>query len=406
MVERVSDRRRPRGMRRLLQEASQLSNALDIIVATQGSDSPAVSPLLSQLTSLHRVIEDVYEETRPPSVPNEDYNPKPSPEPAGDDFKQLENRLDKTEEQFNNLKDSISRLVGVLGKKNDIKAKAEQKAPPLSGETVPLTELRTRNVKLQREVERHRDVEVSLLTTMRDVRAASQAKSEFLANMSHELRTPLNAIIGFAEIMESELVGPLGSSQYIGYAKDVRESGQYLLELINDILDLSKIEAGQLEASLEDVDLRKTVDVCLRMVNDQATEAGLKIALNADDDIPAIRSNARMLRQIILNLLSNAIKFTPREGRVGVEIKLDVESRVVSLIFEDTGIGIARSDIARVMQPFEQVESAQGSLNRGTGLGLPMAKSLVELLGGEFKIRSEIDAGTTVTIDLPTKSSD
>jgi len=177
--------------------------------------------------------------------------------------------------------------------------------------------------KLQREVERHRDVEVSLLTTMRDVRAACQTKSEFLANMSHELRTPLNAIIGFAEIMESELVGPLGSPQYVGYAKDVRESGQYLLELINDILDLSKIEAGQLEANLEEVDLRKTVDICLRMMTDQASEAGLTIELDAIEDVPAIRSNARMLRQIILNLMSNVIKFTPNGERVDVESSFD-----------------------------------------------------------------------------------
>ena len=166
----------------------------------------------------------------------------------------MEGRLDRTEEQFNDLKDSISRLVSVLGKKGGTVSRPDTKNSNTANGTPQISELKTRNVKLQRELERHRDVEVSLLTTMRDVRAASQAKSEFLANMSHELRTPLNAIIGFAEIMESELVGPLGSPQYVGYAKDVRESGQYLLELINDILDLSKIEAGQLEANLEEVD--------------------------------------------------------------------------------------------------------------------------------------------------------
>jgi two-component system cell cycle sensor histidine kinase PleC len=236
---------------------------------------------------------------------------------------------------------------------------------------------------------------------MRDVRAASQAKSEFLANMSHELRTPLNAIIGFAEIMESELVGPLGSPQYVGYAKDVRESGQYLLELINDILDLSKIEAGQLEANLEDVDLGRTLDVCLRMVKDQAAEAGLTVELNAADGLPIIRSNARMLRQIILNLLSNAIKFTPKDGRIEVDVGQDSAADMLSLQVRDTGIGIAAADIERVMRPFEQVESAQGDSRRGTGLGLPMAKSLVELLGGEFAIESELDVGTTVKILLP-----
>lgn len=260
--------------------------------------------------------------------------------------------------------------------------------------------------KLQREVERHRDVEVSLLTSMRGVRAASQDKSEFLANMSHELRTPLNAIIGFAEIMESELVGPLGSPQYVGYAKDVRESGQYLLELINDILDLSKIEAGQLEANLEEVDLRKTVDICLRMMTDQASEAGLTIELDAIEDVPAIRSNARMLRQIILNLMSNAIKFTPNGGRVDVEIGFDDATGSIALFVKDTGTGVAQADIARVMRQFEQVESAKGDLNRGTGLGLPMAKSLVELLGGEFRITSDLDHGTTVRVLLPVERND
>lgn len=390
-------------MRRLLQEAAKLSNALDIIVATQGSDSPAVTPLVHQLSSLHRIMEEIYEEKATPTPPfMQAAVPDVSP-----DIEQLSNRLAQTEGQFNELKDSITQLVGVLGakKKEPIAPKPEinspepSKSPDLLNDKI--AELTSRNIKLQREVERHRDVEVSLLTTMRDVRAASQAKSEFLANMSHELRTPLNAIIGFAEIMESELVGPLGSKQYVGYAKDVRESGHYLLELINDILDLSKIEAGQLEANLEEVDLGKTVDVCLRMVKDQASEAGLTLDLSGAEGLPAIRSNARMLRQIILNLLSNAIKFTPEGGGIKIDMHLDEALRSVSLRVKDTGIGIAPADITRVTRPFEQVESAQGNVHRGTGLGLPMAKSLVELLGGEFTIQSEIGNGTTVTMLLP-----
>ena len=318
------------------------------------------------------------------------------------EYGHLEGRLDKAEAQFGELKDSIAQLVEMLSKASpkptSTKPRATVNSPVGANQ---ISELKTRNTKLQREVERHRDVEVSLLTTMRDVRAASQAKSEFLANMSHELRTPLNAIIGFAEIMEPELVGPLGSPQYVGYAKDVRESGQYLLELINDILDLSKIEAGQLEANLEEVDLGKTVDVCLRMTKDQASEAGLSLELNAIENVPVVRSNARMLRQIILNLLSNAIKFTPNGGQINIEIGVDKATGSVALLVKDTGIGIAQADIARVMQPFEQVESAQGELHRGTGLGLPMAKSLVELLGGEFKIASDIDVGTVVKVLLP-----
>ena len=400
MVERSSNN--PRGMRRLLGEAAELSRALDLIVATQGSDSPAVAPIIQQLSSLHRVLEDVYEEASSKS----DQGVRPAPARENTDHHGLETRLDRTERQFADLKASIAQLVAMLGKGVSRPVPIEPKAafsPPGSAQ---ISDLKSRNTKLQREVERHRDVEVSLLTTMRDVRAASQAKSEFLANMSHELRTPLNAIIGFAEIMESELVGPLGSPQYVGYAKDVRESGQYLLELINDILDLSKIEAGQLEANLEEVDLRKTVDVCLRMVKDQASEAGLVLDFANIEDVPAIRSNARMLRQIILNLLSNAIKFTPDGGRVDIEIDHGDDAGNLALLVKDTGIGIAPTDIARVMRPFEQVESAQGGMNRGTGLGLPMAKSLVELLGGEFKISSEIGKGTLVRILLPVERRD
>lgn len=390
-------------MRRLLREANELSRALDLIVATQGSDSSAVNPLLQQLSSLHRVMEDVYEETAPKGN-------RTAASVDDEGLDRLEARLGKAEERFAELKNTLARLVAKLGEPAPTGPKppaAKAEAPQAkNGEQGQLSDLKSRNVKLQRELDRHRDVEVSLLTTMRDVRAASQAKSEFLANMSHELRTPLNAIIGFVEIMESELVGPLGSPQYVGYAKDVRESGQYLLELINDILDLSKIEAGQLEANLEDVDLAKTLDVCLRMVKDQATEAGLNVQLAPMEEIAPIRSNARMLRQIVLNLLSNAIKFTPNGGSIEIEAEKDTEDGNVVLMVKDTGIGIAQSDIARVMRPFEQVEGAQGDMNRGTGLGLPMAKSLVELLGGEFKITSEIDVGTTVRVLLPIERRD
>lgn len=384
-------------MGRLLQEAAELSRALDIVIATQGSDSPAVKPLLQQLTNLHRLLEDVYADDSPAD------DSAATPPPSGDrsELEYLNDRLSRTEQQLTGLKESIAELVRILGKKNETAPVASATTPENPDESRQTEELKARNKKLLREVERHRDVEVSLLTTMRDVRAANQAKSEFLANMSHELRTPLNAIIGFAEIMESELVGPLGSPQYVGYAKDVRESGQYLLELINDILDLSKIEAGQLEANLEDVDLGKTLEACLRMVSDQATESGLTVELETQDDIPVVRSNARMLRQIVLNLLSNAVKFTSKGGRIDVDVSRDDAAGTVVLQVRDSGIGIARSDIDRVMRPFEQVESAQGEGRRGTGLGLPMARSLAELLGGTFEIESEIDVGTTVTIALP-----
>jgi len=382
-------------MQRLLDEAMQLSHALDVIVASQGSGSSAVGPLVRELTATHRLLSAAFEDFE---IGNAAAQPVASP--VNLEMEQLGGRITRTDERLDSLKSSVFRLVELLETREN-KEPAPKTDDRKSSELID--KLQGRNTELEREVARHRDVEVSLLTTMRDIRAASQAKSEFLANMSHELRTPLNAIIGFAEIMESQLVGPLGSDQYVGYAKDVRESGQYLLELINDILDLSKIESGQLEFVEDAVDLRDTAEVCMRMVADQATEAGLKTELDIAGDLPQIHANTRMIRQILLNLLSNAIKFTPSGGKINLNLVREADSKDIILSVEDNGIGIDQKDIARVMRPFEQVESAQDSSHRGTGLGLPMAKSLVELHGGVFTLESAVGQGTTISIRFPAK---
>lgn len=382
-------------MQRLLDEAMQLSHALDVIVASQGSGSSAVGPLVRELTATHRLLSAAFEDFE---IGNAAAQPVASP--VNLEMEQLGGRITRTDERLDSLKSSVFRLVELLETREN-KEPAPKTDDRKSSELID--KLQGRNTELEREVARHRDVEVSLLTTMRDIRAASQAKSEFLANMSHELRTPLNAIIGFAEIMESQLVGPLGSDQYVGYAKDVRESGQYLLELINDILDLSKIESGQLEFVEDAVDLRDTAEVCMRMVADQATEAGLKTELDIAGDLPQIHANTRMIRQILLNLLSNAIKFTPSGGKINLNLVREADSKDIILSVEDNGICIDQKDIARVMRPFEQVESAQDSSHRGTGLGLPMAKSLVELHGGVFTLESAVGQGTTISIRFPAK---
>ena len=382
-------------MQRLLDEAMQLSHALDVIVASQGSGSSAVGPLVRELTATHRLLSAAFEDFEIGNAPAQ-----PVASPVNLEMEQLGGRITRTDERLDSLKSSVFRLVELLETREN-KEPAPKTDDRKSSELID--KLQGRNTELEREVARHRDVEVSLLTTMRDIRAASQAKSEFLANMSHELRTPLNAIIGFAEIMESQLVGPLGSDQYVGYAKDVRESGQYLLELINDILDLSKIESGQLEFVEDAVDLRDTAEVCMRMVADQATEAGLKTELDIAGDLPQIHANTRMIRQILLNLLSNAIKFTPSGGKINLNLVREADSKDIILSVEDNGIGIDQKDIARVMRPFEQVESAQDSSHRGTGLGLPMAKSLVELHGGVFTLESAVGQGTTISIRFPAK---
>jgi two-component system, cell cycle sensor histidine kinase PleC len=227
---------------------------------------------------------------------------------------------------------------------------------------------------------------------------ANQTKSKFLANMSHELRTPLNAIIGFSEIMEAAMFGPLGAEKYNEYSRDIRESGQYLLDVINDILDMSKIEAGGIRLAPEDVELDPVLADCLRVVWGRANEKSLVLK---SDISPAIRlvADRRALKQIALNLLSNAVKFTPEGGAVRVVGR--VRGGRVTIAIEDNGIGIPKDALRKLGRPFEQVESQLTKRHQGSGLGLAIAKSLVELHGGAMRIRSTLGKGTTVVVRLP-----
>jgi two-component system cell cycle sensor histidine kinase PleC len=227
---------------------------------------------------------------------------------------------------------------------------------------------------------------------------ANAAKSKFLANMSHELRTPLNAIIGFSEIMESGMFGPLGAEKYIEYSRDIRESGEYLLDVINDILDMSKIEAGGIRLSPEAVELDSLLADCIRVVSTRASEK--RLTINAEVE-PGIHLNAdrRALKQIALNLLSNAVKFTPDGGAVTVLGRL--RGRAVIIGIKDDGIGIPRHALQKLGRPFEQVESQLTKRHQGSGLGLAIAKSLVELHGGAMRIRSRLGRGTLVMVRLP-----
>ena len=229
--------------------------------------------------------------------------------------------------------------------------------------------------------------------------AANQAKSEFLANMSHELRTPLNAINGFSEIMLTEMFGTLGDSRYRDYAQDILNSGQHLLALINDIMDMSKIEAGKMKLNFEEVALDEVVEDAARIVRHRAEAAGLALSLDAPR-LPPIEADQRAVKQVLLNLLSNAVKFTPRGGDVTVLVDC-VEDEMVRVRVRDTGIGIASEDLARLGRPFEQIESQQAKTQQGTGLGLALSKALVELHGGELAIESTPGKGTTVSFSLP-----
>jgi two-component system cell cycle sensor histidine kinase PleC len=227
---------------------------------------------------------------------------------------------------------------------------------------------------------------------------ANQTKSKFLANMSHELRTPLNAIIGFSEIMESGMFGTLGSEKYQEYCHDILTSGHYLLEVINDILDMSKIEAGRMKLDMEELDLSKTLAESLRVVSGRAE--GKNLLLDADIDGPiSVVADRRAIKQIIVNLLSNAVKFTPDGGKVVVRSQLLANSIV--LVIADTGIGIAPQSLQRLGRPFEQVESQLTKTYHGSGLGLAIARSLTNLHGGSMRLRSKLGTGTVVRVSLP-----
>ncbi len=228
--------------------------------------------------------------------------------------------------------------------------------------------------------------------------AANQAKSEFLANVSHELRTPLNAIIGFSEMMRDGVLGPIGNPKYESYVKDIYASGRYLLEMINDILDMSKIEAGRMTLSPEWVALNTIVEECLTVVHPSALEGKVELIQCGNANI-SVFADKRALKQVLINLLSNAIKFTPPRGKVVLRAYRYRGSLRIAIA--DTGVGIAKHEIGRLGKPFEQVGNQLTKGHKGTGLGLAISRSLVEMHGGKLDIKSRVGEGTTVTCILP-----
>jgi two-component system cell cycle sensor histidine kinase PleC len=220
--------------------------------------------------------------------------------------------------------------------------------------------------------------------------------------MSHELRTPLNAIIGFSDMMIGQYFGPVGDQHYVGYVADIHRSGHLLLNIINDILDLSKIEAGRMELYRETVEIHDIVESCRRLIMGRAENAGLTLCAEWSVQGPLmLDADPTKLKQVLLNLLSNAVKFTPHGGRITVSIRALAGDRM-ELSVADTGIGMTPADLAVAMEPFRQVENSQTRKHQGTGLGLPLVKALVELHGGEFRIESEPGVGTKTTVVLPT----
>lgn len=234
----------------------------------------------------------------------------------------------------------------------------------------------------------------------RRAESANIAKSRFLATMSHELRTPLNAVLGFSEVMKSEILGPHSVPTYKEYAKDIHESGQHLLNLINEILDLSRIEAGRYELQEQAVTLADIAEDCRRLLKLRAEKKGLRILQNYQEGLHQIWADERAIRQISLNLLSNAIKFTPADGTISITIGM-TESGGQYLSVNDTGPGIPEHEIPRVLKSFGQGSLAQKTAEGGTGLGLPIVKGLVELHGGTFDLKSKLRHGTLVTVTFP-----
>ncbi len=254
-------------------------------------------------------------------------------------------------------------------------------------------------VCVMQDITKQKEVEQELTVLKESAELANRAKSEFMALMSHELRTPLNAILGFSEILASEMFGPLGSPRYRDYARDVNESGTHLLDLINDILDLSKAEAGKIELCEGNLDINGVIKRCDKMLSGRAEQAGLSLNFDLALDLPYLVGDERRIKQVLINLISNALKFTPVGGVVTVSSY--ITSKGLELSVMDTGIGMAANEIPKALAPFGQVDSSLSRKHEGTGLGLPLSKRLTELHGAEFLLTSKPGVGTTVTLVFP-----
>ena len=230
---------------------------------------------------------------------------------------------------------------------------------------------------------------------------ANRAKSAFLANMSHELRTPLNGIMGFSEIMNSEIFGKLGNKRYVDYASEIHGAAEHLLAIINDILDISQIEAGDREFVTTTLSLQETVGFCVRMVKERADEADVNIVIEIGPEIPLVNAEELRMRQIFLNLLTNCIKYAAG-GVIEIVVKLQGDNLLISI--SDNGIGISREDLELVLQPFGQVRKSADTAHEGVGLGLHLTKAFTEMHGGKLEIESVLGEGTTVNLTFPTET--
>lgn len=267
--------------------------------------------------------------------------------------------------------------------------------------TLELSQRRRFQVTTIMDITLRKQMEYSLRVAKEQADSANRAKSAFLANMSHELRTPLNAILGFSEMMIKGTFGPIGHTKYGEYLDDIHMSAKHLLEIINEVLDMSKIEAGKVELDEQEIDLRGLIDSVVRIMANRAFNVGLEIKEIFPDNLPVLFADPRLLRQILINLITNAIKYTAKSGTIEVAAHVDSEGRMV-LVVRDDGVGIPKDRIKDALEPFGQIhDPTQANHQQGTGLGLPLTKSMVKLHGGSLWLDSDTGKGTTVTITFP-----
>jgi signal transduction histidine kinase len=240
---------------------------------------------------------------------------------------------------------------------------------------------------------------VQLESAQREAQRNSESKSRFLAHMSHELRTPLNAILGFSQMMADGFFGPLKQPKYAEYVQDINDSAGHLLDLINDVLNISRLEAGEVDIDASEINVRTLIDGCMSLVEIDATAKNIEMHTETPSDMAPLQADERFIKQILINLLSNAVKFTPERGRVTVRAQQDADN--IKLLVEDTGIGIAPENLQSVFEPFGQARVGPEYAHDGVGLGLSLSKELAELHGGELSIQSKIGMGTVVTLGLP-----
>ena len=285
--------------------------------------------------------------------------------------------------------DQTGRFTGYRGAGTDCTAQVEAEAAAARSQA-----------KLKRLIDEVATKNDHLKMALESAEAAVHAKSEFLANVSHELRTPLNAIIGFTEIMELQMYGPLGDERYHGYTQHVLQSSHHLLSIINDLLDMAKVEAGKLELSERTIDVAPLAESCLALLRERMTRGSLSLTVLMPTGGPLLWADERLLKQMLINLLDNAVKFTPEGGTISLQAQI-ADNGGYSITVSDTGIGIAPEDIKRVLEPFGQIETATSRSHNGTGLGLPLVDAMVKLHGGSLEVESQVGQGTSITLRFP-----